>query len=73
MVSLSHKNSHHLSTSLNTELKLFQSWKVENRLTINVTKTKLIKFSNILQNDIDEFSVRICDEGLDMDSSCRYI
>ena len=73
VVSLSHKNSHHLSTSLNTELQLFQSWTIANRLTINVTKTKLIKFSNILQNNIDDFSIRIGDEGLDMVSSCRYL
>ena len=74
IISVSKPNYEELVSCLSRELFLIKSWTNSNRLSINVTKTQAIKFSNIPMT-INGNEPRISIDGsfLDLVTSCRYL
>ena len=68
---LSHPNYHVLHNLFNSELKLISEWFYANKMTINLTKTNYMIFSNLFVPD--SLSVRMCNTDIKCVTSVKFL
>ena len=72
-ITITNNNSNDLVTILNNELHKLSQYTIQNRLSINVDKTKSIVFSNRNSRHILNSSISICNQNIEFTNKVTYL
>ena len=67
------KNTRNLEGIINTELAKISDWLSANRLSLNVSKSKLLYFTNKNRNNLKDINIRINNEILKEVDAAKYL